>query len=195
MNFLAIDTTMDCIAIAISYGEKKITKLINEGKKRHNTILLSAIENLLTDNDIKLEDMDAFGVVVGPGSFTGIRVGVAVINAMSMALKKPIIGMTALELAKINYPDEDILSLIDCRHQNYYAAYFKGESVEYLALNQTELKDIPAKKVLIEKPDPNLLYLTMNKKISQKDFIKKAKPFYLKKSSAERENERKTSQK
>lgn len=190
MNFLALDTTMDSIAIAISYNNKMITKIVNEGKKKHNSALLPAIENLLLENGMELDDMDAFGVVIGPGSFTGIRVGVSAINAMSFALNKPVVEMTSLELIRTRYPNEDIISLIDCRHDNYYGGLFKGDKVEYLAISKTQLDSIPAKKILIEKPDPLLLLDTMKEKTKDKIFVKRAKPFYLKKSSAERENDK-----
>ncbi|MFW5780892.1 MAG: tRNA (adenosine(37)-N6)-threonylcarbamoyltransferase complex dimerization subunit type 1 TsaB [Bacillota bacterium] len=190
MNFLALDTTMDSIAIALSYNNKAITKTVNEGKKRHNSQLLPAVEEILFENGIDLSDIDAFGVVVGPGSFTGIRVGVATINAMSFALKKPVVEMTSLELVRTKYPLEDILSLIYCLNDNYYGGYFKDDKVEYFAITKNELDTMPQKKVFIETCDPVLLFDTMKQKCKKKSFVSRAKPFYLKKSSAERENEK-----
>lgn len=188
MNFLAIDTTMETLAIALSINGKDITQTIETDKKKHNATLLPAIDGILDEYNASIKDIDIFGVVVGPGSFTGIRVGVAAINAFAFAMKKKVIEVTSLELGRVDNENEDILSLIDCRHNNFYAGLFQKDKVEYMAITKKEADKIQVKHILCKNPSPNSLLKIMKQKIDNNKFSEKAKPFYLKKSSAEREN-------
>lgn len=185
MNFLAIDTTMEKIALAASINGAERAVEISAPAKKHNSALLPAVEKLLEESKAALSDIDIFGVVVGPGSFTGIRVGVAAINALAFALKKPVVSMTAHEIAKISFPDEDILALIDCKHGNFYAALFKGNEADYMEITETDIKKYSEKPVFHNEADPEGLLALMKEKISEGQFSDRAKPFYLKKSSAE----------
>ena len=101
MNFLAIDTTMPQLAIAVSANGKHKSYWYDIAPQKHNSVLLVKINEVLKDVGCTLNDMDCFGVVIGPGSFTGIRVGVATINAFAFALRKNVVEMTSLELAVI----------------------------------------------------------------------------------------------
>lgn len=188
MNFLAIDTTMDEIGIALSFNEKDIALVVHQSPKKHNNSLLPSIEKLLIENSCSISDFDVFGVVTGPGSFTGIRVGVATINALSYALNKKVIEITSLELARVGNEEEDILALIDCRNNNFYAALFKGNETEYMAINGEQAKEFSEKQVIYKETNPTSLLVAMKERIARKQYSEKAKPFYLKKSSAEREN-------
>lgn len=187
MNFLAIDTTMEKIALAASINGEERAVDISAPAKKHNSALLPAIEKLLEGIEASISDIEVFGVVVGPGSFTGIRVSVAAINALAFALKKPVVGMTAHEIAKVSYPDKDILALIDCKHGNYYAALFKGNEAEYMEITEADIKKYSVKPVFHNEANSEGLLALMKKKISERQFCERAKPFYLKKSSAERE--------
>lgn len=188
MNFLAIDTTMDKIGIALSINGRDITLIVDECPKKHNNSLLPSIEKLLIENNCSLSEFDVLGVVTGPGSFTGIRVGVATINAMSFALDKKVIEITSLELARVGNEAEDILALIDCRNNNFYAGLFSDNETKYMAIDGFEASDYKQKHILYKETNPISLLLAMKSKIEKGEYTEKAKPFYLKKSSAEREN-------
>lgn len=185
MNFLAIDTTMPQLAIAVSANGKHKSYCYDIAPQKHNSVLLVKINEVLKDVGCTLNDMDCFGVVIGPGSFTGIRVGVATINAFAFALRKNVVEMTSLELARYTAKNEDILALIDCKHGNYYAALFKGEKVEYMEINEQEAKKYNVKHVYYDKASNEALFFVMSDKVEQQAFVKRAKPFYMKKSSAE----------
>jgi tRNA threonylcarbamoyladenosine biosynthesis protein TsaB len=187
MNFLAIDTTMDKIALALYVNGAEKAVEISAPAKKHNSALLPAVEKLLEESKASLSDIDVFGVVVGPGSFTGIRVGVAAINAFAFALQKPVVSMTSHEVARIKHADEDLLVLIDCKHDNFYAALFNGGNAEYMEITKKDISDFSAKRIFHAAADHQGLLELMKKKVSAAEFVEKAKPFYLKKSSAERE--------
>lgn len=187
MNFLAIDTTMDKIALALSVNgvEKAVT--IDAVAKKHNSALLPSIEKLLDASGASLKDIDVFGVAVGPGSFTGIRVGVAAVNALAFALQKPVVSMTSHEIARAANGGGDMLALIDCKHGNFYAAIFVGQEAEYKELTAEQAAAYSLRQVLYGAASAEGLLALMKQKVASGDFAERAKPFYLKKSSAERE--------
>ncbi len=186
MDFIAIDTTMSQLSLAISVKGKDKAVVIDAQSKKHNSMLMPQIDKLLKDVDCQIDDIDVFGVVNGPGSFTGIRIGIATINAFNLALNKKIIEITALELAGYNRKNEKVLAMIDCRHNNYYAALFDGNNVDYMEINVAQAKEINARQIIYNKPDSNALFNIMKEKISNNDFVDRAQPFYMKLSSAER---------
>lgn len=188
MNFLAVDTTMPQLSLAVSINGRNIARILNVPEKKHNSILMPEIDSLLKEINFTINDIDVFGVVTGPGSFTGIRIGVATVNAFSLALNKKIVEITALELAAYNSKYEDVLAMIDCRHNNYYAALFKGGKVKYMEITGEEAKEYNLKQIIYKEPDSNALLHIMKEKIEKNEFVERAKPFYMKKSSAERLN-------
>ncbi|NLL55775.1 MAG: tRNA (adenosine(37)-N6)-threonylcarbamoyltransferase complex dimerization subunit type 1 TsaB [Clostridiales bacterium] len=184
MNVLCVDTSGDKIALALAKGDERYTFISAENSKKHNSLLLSYIDNMLIEHALKLSDIDYFGVNVGPGSFTGIRVGVATVNAFALALQKNVVEVTSLEQL---FDGDDALSMLDCKHGNYYCALKRNNEISYLALNEKEITDYTEKKLELTKPLPNKLLEKTLEKIKAKQFVKQAKPFYLKKTSAERE--------
>ena len=76
MNLLTIDTTTDQIILGLTFNNKNYYFQGEKNCKKHNELLLTYVDGFLTDNGATLSDIDVFGVVVGPGSFTGIRIGI-----------------------------------------------------------------------------------------------------------------------
>lgn len=182
MKLLAIDTTTEKIIIGL-YNEGKRSFFVGEkGSKRHNSALLTNIDNILSENCLSINDIDVFGVVSGPGSFTGIRIGVATVNALAFATQKPIVEISSLEQ---NDDGSSKMVLLDCKHNNYYVGIF-GEETQYLALNGDEINNYDIKKEYLTDSDEGKILDKCIKKAEKSTFVDKAKPFYLKKSSAER---------
>lgn len=183
MNILCVDTSSDNIALALQVGNNAPQYFVgNDDKKRHNSVLLNYIEKFLQQNSVTIEQIDVFGVVVGPGSFTGIRVGVATVNALAFSGKK-IVQITSLEqLANNN------MVVLDCKHDNFYAGIFTGEETNYLALNKQGLDNYNLEIVTLSGVYPEKMLNKCLQKVKNHDYVEQAKPFYLKASSAEREN-------
>ncbi len=95
-NYLVIDTTKFNSYISLAKGDKLQTVILDMQNKVSEN-LLPAIEKLLIANDITINDIDCFGVVIGPGSFTGIRVGMATIKAFVTALGTKLVAFNAFE--------------------------------------------------------------------------------------------------
>lgn len=127
MKILAIDTSSKICSVAILEDNKKIEELnINDGKT-HSENLMPLIDEILKKSNIKLKDIELFACSVGPGSFTGIRIGVATIKAIAEVSKKEIASVTSLETLAQNINSNDkktIVSLIDARNNQVYAGIF-----------------------------------------------------------------------
>lgn len=184
MNLLAMDTTSEYIVLALKKEETEEIFISEKGCKKHNSALLSHVDVLLKKHGLTLSDIDVFGVAVGPGSFTGIRVGVATVNAFSLALGKKTVEVTTLELP---VKEDNVMTLLDCKHGNYYCGIFVDGEAEYKALNSEETEEYNFKKIYMEGVFGEELLRKCVEKAERGEFTVQAKPFYLKKSSAERE--------
>ena len=97
MKVLIIDTSKKEALVALLIDNEEYIIKMPETMK-HSESLINYIEKAVTDKNIELGDLDAFASIVGPGSFTGIRVGMAVVKAMSFALNKNIIASNMFEV-------------------------------------------------------------------------------------------------
>ena len=125
MKILAIDTTSNICSTAILEDNKLIDEnTINNGLT-HSENLMPLIAELLERNKLNLIDINLIAVCVGPGSFTGIRIGIASVKAMAEVYKIPVAEVTSLEaLAKAAPKRKTIVSLIDARNNQVYAGIF-----------------------------------------------------------------------
>ena len=105
MNFLAINTAGRSTQIAIQVNGKIITNTLEFSK--HSENLFPLLSKTLEDNKLTLDDFDTFACVVGPGSFTGIRIGLSVVKGFAFAKSKSCIGVTSLELLAYNKINAD----------------------------------------------------------------------------------------
>ena len=130
MNYLAIDTSGDLLVYLQAKGQNYAKKL--EGSQtKHSLTLMPYIEEVLSEARVTLGDLDFFVVVTGPGSFTGIRIGVATIKALAFALSKKVLALTSFDL--IAYADnapEKACCLVDANHDNYYCAFYSAKQQE-----------------------------------------------------------------
>lgn len=123
MNLLAFDTSSIACSVALLtlHG---ITYEYVEKPNQHAKLLLPFIDQLLAKANLTLQDLDAIVVGVGPGSFTGIRIGVSVANALSLALRKPLIGISSLKaFAQYVYEQTGygkLLVAVDARLETVY---------------------------------------------------------------------------
>ena len=96
----------------------------------HSERLLSSIDRLLKETQIRLEDIGGFAITLGPGSFTGLRIGTSTVKGLAFATGRPVVGVSTLEALALNVhgSDHDICPILDARKQEVYAAIFRRES-------------------------------------------------------------------
>ena len=131
MKILAVDTSSKICAVAILEDNKVIDEIKLDNGKTHSENLMPIIKEVLEKNNLTLKDINLIAVSVGPGSFTGIRIGIATIKPMAEVYNLPVASVTSLETLARNVETEDtevtIISLIDARNHQVYAGFFNNE--------------------------------------------------------------------
>lgn len=128
MKILAFETT-DAIASVALYLDGKVYETVIDTDRRHAESVLPAADALLSEYGLSTSDMDAFAADVGPGSFTGVRIGVCMANALGAAHKKPVVAVNALETLAYPYRNETVCTLIDARNGNGYGAVYQNNEI------------------------------------------------------------------
>ena len=128
MKILGVDTSTPIGSVGLIDGERFVAEHTLSIVKAHSSRLMPAIDQILKWGDLTVHDLDACAVGIGPGSFTGIRIGVGTIKSLCYALKKPIIGISTLEAIAYNlrYTDKLICPILDARKDEVYGAVFRG---------------------------------------------------------------------
>ena len=180
---LIIDTTGDVAVISL-YANGKFSSFISEkGARRHTPILLKAIDELLSKANLTAKNLDEIACVVGPGSFTGIRVGVATAKGLAVATGAKRIAFTSLEIFA---NETDALVILDCKHDNYYALKRVNGKDEYLNITGQEIATYGLPVIRAEGSNPEGMERVYLEKSQRGEFVTDWTPFYLKSSSAER---------
>jgi len=125
MKILSIDTSSKICSAAILENEKLIDEINLDNGKTHSENLIPIVQEILEKNNLNLSEIDLIAVSVGPGSFTGIRIGIASVKAMAEVHKIPVASVTSLEtLAKIDESKKINVALIDARNNQVYCGIF-----------------------------------------------------------------------
>ncbi len=123
-TILIISTSGRAASAAISRGGRVIRSVLSDNGLTHSETIMPLIDSLF-DDEIKPCDLDAICADVGPGSFTGVRIGVCIANAMAYALNLPVIEVSSLRaLADAADTARPVCALIDARNGNGYAALY-----------------------------------------------------------------------
>lgn len=154
MRLLAVDTSNKIASVAVFEDNKFLGEKITDDQKTHSEKFLPIVDELLNELDININDIDMFAVSVGPGSFTGIRIGVATVKGMAQALDKKVIGVTALEGLIEMADNENVCAIINAKHGNVYVQIkYKNELEEpdFMTIEQllNELKNREEKFVIV----------------------------------------------
>jgi tRNA threonylcarbamoyladenosine biosynthesis protein TsaB len=136
MITLAVDTSGTAASAAILEDEDTRAEFFVHTGRNHAEVLVPAIERVLVSGGIKKEQLDLFAVVVGPGSFTGLRVGVSTVKGLAFALRKPVVGVSALDALVLNVAQAGeqhaVCPMVDAgRGEIYTALYLPSGSGTY----------------------------------------------------------------
>ena len=129
MKVLGIDSSVPRGSVALLENNQIISETSLEGRANHSDGLLLTLDRLLSQNRFRIEDIGGFGITTGPGSFTGLRVGVSLVKGFVLAREIPFKGIDTLEaVAGCAKPDsEPICALLDARKKEVYCAFFNYE--------------------------------------------------------------------
>ena len=129
MKILGIDTSTRICSIGLIEDKTILIEYtINSLLKKHSAFLVPAIKNMFEQVDLELHDIDGIAISLGPGSFTGLRIGLGVAKGLAYANSLPLIGIPTLEVLAFPFKEMPyfICTILDARKSEVYSAVFQG---------------------------------------------------------------------
>lgn len=135
MVLLAIDTSNISGSVAIMKNKELIFSSFFNIKITHSETLMPEIDRALELCNLNPEDIDAIALAIGPGSFTGLRIGLATAKGFSFARKIPVVPVSSLKIVALNYYNcgKDILVVQDARMKEVYVALYSSQMEEIIS--------------------------------------------------------------
>ena len=129
MKILALETSAKAVSAAVSEDGKILCSGYQDTGLTHSRTLMPIVEHILKNTGLTVADMDAIAVAAGPGSFTGIRIGVAAAKGLAFAADKPAVGVSTLAAMARNvaFCDGLVVCAMDARRQQVYNALFEAK--------------------------------------------------------------------
>ena len=154
MKILAIDSTATAASVAVTENEKLLAEYTLLNGNTHSETLLPMVENILCRLGISTKEIELFACSVGPGSFTGVRIGTATIKGLAFATGKPCAGVSTLEALAYNLVGFEglICPVMNARRSQVYTALFSSDGstltriTDDAAISISELDAMLAKK-------------------------------------------------
>ena len=148
MKILAVDTSATSASVCVAQEDKIIGEFSINTALTHSQTLIPMIEQLAEKTGVTLDNIDAIAVNAGPGSFTGVRIGVAAVKGIAFSRNIPCVSVSTLESMAYNMLDNDciICSVMDARCSQVYNSLFRVKDgkvtrlIEDRALSLTDLK-------------------------------------------------------
>lgn len=137
MKVLSIDSATEVATCAILNDDKLIGEICLNYKKQHSVLLMPMIDELLQKTDNTINDIDGFVVSKGPGSFTGLRIGMATIKGLCHGGNKSFVSVSTLDALAFSlaYTEGVICPVLDALRGNVYTALYKFENEELVRLS------------------------------------------------------------
>ena len=130
MKILSMSTATNNLSVALNDAAKIITEKNEFDQRNHSAHLDPLIAEILKENNLRLAEIDRFAVAIGPGSYTGLRIGVTTVKMFASILHKEVVGISTLQALAASCAEEGTLIVagIDARNDNYFAgAYVNKE--------------------------------------------------------------------
>ena len=131
MKLLAIETSTRQLGVALIEEERLLSSYELLAEYPHAVELPGAVTRVLKDAHTTLKQVDAIAVDIGPGSFTGLRIGLAFVKALAFSTKKPVVGIPSLDVLAANAPFAPglICPLLDAKQRNIYTALYQMDGI------------------------------------------------------------------
>lgn len=160
MKVLAVDTSASVAAVAVMEDSRLLGEYIVNHKRTHSQKLMPMIDEIMNSLELKPGDIDIYAASVGPGSFTGLRIGVTTVKAMAYAAGKPVVSVPTLDALAYNIPVSDFLicPMMDARNRQVYTALYAWEKGRLKRL--TEYMGVPVEELLgiIKQRDGKIMF-------------------------------------
>lgn len=143
MKILSIETSNKICSVAILEDKNLIKKIELNNGLTHSETLMPLIKQILEETKLSLSNIDLLVCDIGPGSFTGIRIGIATVKAFTDSLNIPSVGISSLEGLAYNIKNEGLIcSLIDCKNNNCYYSLYELKNNTYTLLEKPKADSV-----------------------------------------------------
>lgn len=132
MIWLGIETANAPLSVAVVKDGKVLAEVVQNIKVTHSAGAMPAIETILANVGVKPNELEAIAVSEGPGSYTGVRIGVTLAKTLAWTLQKPLVGVSSLKVLAANAAlfNGLICPIFDARRGNVYTAVYKGPKLD-----------------------------------------------------------------
>ena len=156
MVILAIETSTQQLGVAVMEGERLVSSYALLAENPHAVELPDAVKRVLKAARTTLEQVEAIVVDIGPGSFTGLRIGLAFVKALAFPMKKTVVGVPSLDVLAANLPFAPrlVCPLLDAKQKNVYGALYRIE--EGGPKRQTDYLVGPVEDLLLQIKEPTI---------------------------------------
>ena len=162
-TILAVDTSTEACSVALQIGNETIAKFADEPRS-HSRLLMPMVQQVLAEAQIKVNQLDAIGVSIGPGSFTGLRIGFAAVQGMAYGADIPITPVSTLELMVATFRRQknpavgEIMALLDARMSEFnLGRYQLNDNHQIVALQVDQLASTEQTLELIQANNPGAI--------------------------------------
>lgn len=158
MKVLAVDTSTMVSTCAVLDDEKILGEYSLNQEVTHSENLVPMIKEMLDNLGLKASDIDLYGVATGPGSFTGLRIGIATVKSLAHVFDKPIVGVSTLEGLAFNLPYKGIIvPMIDARRNRVYTGIYRWENGNIISIIEPTIMEIAALLEYLNKNYNNIM--------------------------------------
>ncbi len=132
MNYLAINTSQSSLTVIAKKGKTLCVSEVADAAAQHSVRLMPEIDAILKQADLALSECDFLACVVGPGSFTGVRIGISAVKGLCLAAEKPALAVTSLDVLAYAEEGGERLALVDAGNGFSYACgYNSANAVDF----------------------------------------------------------------
>jgi tRNA threonylcarbamoyladenosine biosynthesis protein TsaB len=142
-TILAVDTSTEACSVALQIGGECIAKYADEPRS-HSRLLMPMVQQVLAEAQIKVNQLDTIGVSIGPGSFTGLRIGFAAVQGMAYGADIPVAPVSTLELIVATYRRQqntqsgEIMALLDARMSEFNLGIYSLEDNNQIVAQEAD---------------------------------------------------------
>lgn len=161
MRILSVDTATECATCSVIDDKKLLGEISFNNKKQHSVILMPMIDNMLKTLNIDLASIDGYVISKGPGSFTGLRIGMSVIKGLSQGTNKPFVSVSSLDALAFNmaYTSGLICPMLDALRGNVYTAIYEFNDSKLVKLTDYMIISIGELIALVKTYDKNICFI------------------------------------
>lgn len=143
-NYLAIDASSRYLTVVAKGKQNLIVRHLPDCSMKHSVIIMDEVDAAFKQANLTPAECDFFCAVTGPGSFTGIRIGISTVKGLALGAGKPLLGLTSFDLIAYNVNSKKFYVVIDAAHSHFYVKGY-GENLPpaYMSLEEVEALNCP----------------------------------------------------